>query len=365
MVSKTGSLTDSLNLIIQPDGLETRHCLLEIGFEAVPAVPQLLYVEITNRQLADVFLQVSQRLSELSLALSRFSLSRSSLHSRDLLLDFLQAQPLSTITTSIKYAWFLRVLLKQSLFFKYQPIFNLASGQIIGYECLARANGVQGKYFSGQELIDAALSTNLSCEFDELARMSCIDAIAQLSKNFAASTTQPTFFVNVLPNAIIRDPHSLEQNFQQVEELGLEPHQIVFELTEVEALMRCPDLLDTLNRLRERGFGIAIDDFCSCVSVDHYFMELEPDVIKLDKRLMHNCSRHTMKQLFIKSILRSAHEMNIRVLAEGLEEQSDIEFCRDLGVDYGQGFGLALPEATLRQNPLNVIEFSRSISKAS
>jgi EAL domain-containing protein (putative c-di-GMP-specific phosphodiesterase class I) len=361
----TDSIVDSLKLIIQPDDSEAERCLLEIGFKSVPAVSQLLYIELADHQLSQIFLKVSQTLSELNLALSRFSLSRSPLHSRNLLLDFLQAQPLSTITTSIKYAWFLRVLAKQSLFFKYQPIFNLSSGQVMGYECLARASSSQGSYFSGQELIDAALSTNLSCEFDELARMSCLEAIAEISNNVVTVSSLPTFFVNVLPNAIIRDPHSLEQNLRLVEELGLKPHQIVFELTELEALMRCPELLDTLNHLRREGFGIAIDDFCSYVSVDHYFMELEPDVIKLDKRLMHGCSRHTMRQLFIKSILRSAHDLNIDVLAEGLEDQNDIEFCRDIGIDYGQGFGLALPEMTLRQQPLNVIEFSRTISKAS
>lgn len=357
MTHRMDTSTESLRLVIQPDDQETRCYLLSIGFQPVQAVPQLLYRNVENYQLAEVFRLVSEQLSEMSLAMSRFVITRSPLQSRELLIDFLQAQPLSTITLSVKHAWFLRVIAKRNLCFKYQPIFNLESGQVIGYECLARALNSQGSYFSGQQLIDAALSTNLGCEFDELARTSCLQAIAQLSRGLATCDSPQTFFINVLPNAIIRDPDSLAQDCQKVLELGLNPQHIVFELTEVEQLLSCPQLLQILTRLREQGFRIAIDDFCSGVSSDHYFMELRPDVIKLDRRLVHGCSRFPVKQILIKSLLRSAHELSIVVLAEGLEERNDISFCRELGIDLGQGFGLARPELTLTQHPLNVVEF--------
>lgn len=142
-------------------------------------------------------------------------------------------------------------------------------------------------------------------------------------------------------------PLSLEPNFQQVRSLGLRPQQIIFELTEVEVQAHCPDLPQIINRLREWGFGIAVDDLCRCVSVDRNVIEFRPDLVKLDRRLVDGCSKHTLKQTLIKSLLHSAHEEGILVLAEGLESERDIEFCRDLGVDCGQGFGLATPELTL------------------
>jgi EAL domain-containing protein (putative c-di-GMP-specific phosphodiesterase class I) len=161
-----------------------------------------------------------------------------------------------------------------------------------------------------------------------------------------------------LPNAIIHNPQSLEQNVQQILDLGLCPQQIVFELTEVEALIRSPQLPHLINRIRRGGFKLAIDDLCANVSTDHYFMEFRPDVIKVDRRLITGCSRHQLKQILLKSLLYSAHELDIHVLAEGLEDSADIDFCRGLGIDYGQGFGLALPERTLQSKPLNFLKFS-------
>ncbi|MBD2740977.1 EAL domain-containing protein [Coleofasciculus sp. FACHB-1120] len=345
-----------LNLVIQPDDKETSCCLSSIGFQELPAMPQLLYQTVNNHELVNIFLKISQVLSETSQASSRFFLTRTEqressieISPRDyqnLLGDFLKAQPISTITQAVKYAWFFQILAKQQIFFHYQPIFNLSSGEIIAYECLARAKDDREGNFSGYQLIEAALSTKLAYEFDELARTICLQSIA-------ATKSHQTFFINILPNVISKDPASLEQNIQLILDLGLQPEQIVFELTEVEALVSCPKLLKTINRLREMGFGIAVDDLCACVSPDNYFMEFCPDLIKIDRRLVHGCSQHSLKQVMLKSLVNSAHNLGIRVVAEGLEEMEDIEFCCEIGVDYGQGFGLAMPQVTLQQQRLD------------
>lgn len=364
MVRNSSSLPEVPKLIVQPSDLETRICLASMGFEPVPEVPQLLYLVMTNRQATSAFIQMSRSLSEMSQTMSRFILTRSPLDLKTLLIEFLQAEPLSAITLSVKHAWFLQVLTQQRLFFKYQPIFDLASGNVAAYECLACAQGEQERYFSGQQLIDAALSMQLAHEFDELARITCLEAVAELTTNVTALENHPSFFINVLPNALSRNPGFLAQNCEKALELGLRPQQIVFELTEVEALVQCPELLKVIGHLRDLGFGLAIDDFCGAVSVDHYLMELQPDVIKLDKRLVKGCGNYTMKQILIKALLYSAHELDILVLAEGLEDSQDIEFCRNSGVDYGQGYGLARPDRVLQPEPLNLIQFPMS-SRAS
>ncbi len=159
-------------------------------------------------------------LSEMGQAGSRYCITRSPLDSKTLLVEFLDAQSISTITSSAKHAWFLQVLAKQQLFFKYQPIFDLQRGQVIAYECLARARTQDGRSFTGQQLVDAATSMNLMREFDDMARSACLQAIAQSSTSRNKQHPQ-TFFINILPNAIIQDPHSFEQNFQQILNLGL------------------------------------------------------------------------------------------------------------------------------------------------
>jgi EAL domain-containing protein (putative c-di-GMP-specific phosphodiesterase class I) len=358
-VPNVSSLYDSLKLVIQPVGEDSVLGLYAVGFQPVPTVPQLLYCVVSHDQLADLFGKISHLMPEATQVLSRFIVTRSALESRTLLVEFLTAQPLSGMTTLVKNAWFLQVLTKQELLFKYQPIFDLASNQIVAHECLARATDEQGNCFSGQQLIDAALSMNLTQEFDDLARMSCLAALAPFAQDVSSLVPPPKFFINVMPNAISRDLRSLEHNFQQVIDLGLSPQQIVFELTETETVTYPPDLPRLITQIRALGFGVALDDVGSNVAIDHYCTEFHPDIIKLDRRLIKGCSQHTVKQIIIKSLLQSTHEMGIVLVAEGLEDQEDLAFCRDVGIDLGQGYCLALPD-TMPQAVANAVGYFMS-----
>lgn len=355
-MSDVNRAIDWPTLLIQPHDAETQQYLEKLGFQSVPPVPQLQYLKLPKQELADLFLKLSDELSETAQSVSRFFITHLSLNSPELLVEFLQAQPLSCVTHCVRQAWFLRLLVRGSIFFEYQPIFHLASGELVAYECLARSRGDRGEYFSGGQLIEAAVTTQLSREFDELARQICLDSIAQ--KN-----THHNFFINILPNAIVANPQSIADNLQQVLELGLKPERIVFELTEVEVLAKSDELSQLIHQIRDWGFGIAVDDLCGSVCVDHYAMEFRPDVVKLDRRLVDGCSQYTLKQTLIKSLLESAHQEGILVLAEGLEQQADIDFCRELGVDFAQGFGLGRPSPNLLQQPLELIPFP--LSKAS
>lgn len=345
-------ITNSWQLVIQPCDAETFQHLSKLGFHLIPDISQLMYLTVQGSQLSEIFGQLSQELSEHSQIESRFALIHSDKvvakkdFTQELLLQFLHARPLTTITTSVKYKWFFRILAEQSLLFRYQPIFHLNSGAILGHECLAYATEAQNQQlFTGQYLINAALATHSTLEFDELARELCIQAIARLGQDH-------TFFINLLPNAIVQNPRSLEQNFQQVIDLGLRPQRIVFELTELQMIQNPIELRQLIERLQSWGFGVAIDDLCSYVPNSHYCLQLHPDIIKLDRQLIHGCSQHPLQQILIKSLLTAAHDLGILVVAEGLEAIEDIQFCQELGVDFGQGFGLGLPAVTL-QDPVS------------
>lgn len=335
-------VSESLKLIVQPNDCETHLILHQLGFQKLKQVPQLFYRPVDG-DLSDLFVILSQQLSEGAQQNSRFIATRSPLDSQAVLIEFLSAQPLSQMISLISHAWFFQVLAQRRLFFHYQPIVQLQTGAVVAHECLARA-ALQEQQFSGQQLINAALSMNLTHEFDYLARTTCLFDIAKWCRFRDASRHR--FFINVLPNAIAQDPGQMEVTFQQVLELGLSPKQIVFELTEVEALQDHPHLPQVIDRIRAWGFGLALDDLGSNVTIDHYCTEFYPDVIKLDRRLIHGCSRYELKQVMVKSLLRVAHELEISVLAEGLQSQEDIEFCRTIGIDLGQGFGLGLPKAS-------------------
>lgn len=333
-----------LSLVIQPADLSSRFYLLKLGFQPILSVPQLLYQILHSQQIEELVLQVAN-LPETLLNASRFMFlkaenlctEQSLFAAREILLEFLNAQPLSELTKYYKYRWFLERLEQQHFFFKYQPIFNLKSKCIVGHECLIRTISDQDKSINGGQILEAAIVMNLTQELDELARKICIQSLANFDRN-------QTFFINIMPNAIIKNPHSLQQNIELILNLGLQPQQIVFELTELEKLQENPTLAALIKQIQKWGVKIAIDDLCSSTSVDHYFMELQPDIIKIDRQIIHQCSHSSLKQILISSLLGAAHKFGIFVVAEGLEEPADIECCRDLGIDFGQGFGLGLPE---------------------
>jgi EAL domain-containing protein (putative c-di-GMP-specific phosphodiesterase class I) len=350
-VLNVSAIYDSLKLVIQPVGEESALALQEMGFQKVPMVPQLYYCRVSHDQIADLFFTISQLVPESLQAVSRFIITRSSLDSKSLLIEFLSAQTLTDITLLINNAWFLRVLARDQLFFNYQPIFDLSTHKVVAHECLARATSESGSCFSGQQLIEAALLMNLTREFDDLARSTCLDAVAQLTIGSGPLSHPQKFFINVLPNAIAADPKSFERNVQQVLELGLRPQQIVFELTETEAVGHCAELPRLIEQIHDWGFAVALDDLGSNVAIDHYCSGFRPDIIKLDRRLIQGCSQHLLKQVIIKSMLQSSHEIGILLLAEGIEDQADLDFCREIGIDMGQGFCLAMP--ALKPHPVN------------
>lgn len=344
---RTVNQSKSLTLIVQPIDRETSSVFDQLGFRSVAIVPQLLFRTVDRRELALLFVTLCQQLSQQGQN-SRYIVTHSLLDAKQLLIEFLNAQPLNRMTRFVKHAWFFQVLAQRQLFFNYQPIFSLATGEIVAHECLARAENEQGQQFSGQQLIDAALTMNLTNEFDQLARSTCFSALAQWNTG-----DRHQFFINVLPNAIARHPDSIEQNLQQVLDLGLRPAQIVFEFTEIEALEHHPHLSRLIEQIRAWGFGVALDDLGSNVAIDHYCTEFHPDVIKLDRRLIQDCSRYSMKQVMVRSLMQVAQELGILVLAEGLETVEDIQFCRDIGVDLAQGFGLGMPSEAPMHDFLN------------
>ncbi|MEC4984568.1 MAG: EAL domain-containing protein [Oscillatoria sp. PMC 1068.18] len=336
----------ALNLIVQPPNHLTTQFFEQLGFQPLPEIPLLWYKPIANAEIINLFRGFSQGLATAELAGTRFLLTRSPYNDSQIAIEFLQAQPLIKVIQAAKNAWFLDVIVQQNLFFQYQPIFNLQSGKIFAYECLARAKDSNLQIKNGKELVDAALETQLIYDFDELARTICLDSIAALKSD-------QTFFINILPNSLINNPAAFEQNLKQIERANLKPSQIVFELTEVQAIAGNRPLLKILHQIRQHGFGIAIDDLCSNTNLDHYFLEYRPDIIKIDRQIVHGCSNHPIKGMLLKAIVTSIHEIGCLAIAEGLENLQDIKLCRDLNVDMGQGFGLAMPGLILQPESLN------------
>jgi EAL domain-containing protein (putative c-di-GMP-specific phosphodiesterase class I) len=127
--------------------------------------------------------------------------------------------------------------------------------------------------------------------------------------------------------------------------LALMADRVVLEITERVSLDHITDLRARVRQLRGMGFRIAIDDLGSGYSGLSSFAVLQPEIVKIDMKLVRGIDRDPMKQRLIRSITELCKDMGMMVVAEGVETPGEREAVVGLGCDMMQGFLLARPAA--------------------
>ena len=120
-------------------------------------------------------------------------------------------------------------------------------------------------------------------------------------------------------------------------------NRTVLEITERAGLERVPDVRGRLHRLRQMGFSVAVDDLGAGYSGLSSFVQLDPQVAKLDIALVRNLHREPTKRKLVQTITSLCKELGITVLAEGIESREERDALEGLGCDLQQGFLFARP----------------------
>lgn len=208
----------------------------------------------------------------------------------------------------------------------FQPLVDLYSGEILGYEALAR--GPEGPLQRPDLLFAAAREENLLAELDRACRRVAV------SSAYAARLVSPaTLFVNVEPEAV---GLGLEEAQPEAGRLPTDM-RLVVEITERALTSRPADLLPTIEHLRAHGIGIALDD----VGVDRRSLALmpflRPDVIKLDLQLTQDRPSAEVAEVH-NAVSAHAERTGALVVAEGIETDEHAERARAMGASIGQGW---------------------------
>ena len=177
--------------------------------------------------------------------------------------------------------------------------------------------------------------------FDALAR---ITAIRQLYPRLAAGEL---LFVNFAPGVIYNPNVCLQTTFKACREVGADFSRLVFEVTEGETYPDLPLLRSILERYRHEGACIALDDLGSGHTSLSYMEQLRPDIVKLDRTLIKGLHESPAALRLVTALTRYAHDLDIRVVAEGLEQPGELEALKETGVDFVQGYFLGRPSAVL------------------
>ena len=136
-------------------------------------------------------------------------------------------------------------------------------------------------------------------------------------------------------------------------EMDIPADKIVFELTEREAISDMDNMRRFLTQLRERGFKFALDDFGSGYNSFHYMRELHFEFVKIDGEFVRAIQHSKIDEALVRHLSNLCQELNIKTIAEYIENDEIYSSVQDMRVDFGQGFHLGMPKAEFIDSPLS------------
>jgi EAL domain-containing protein (putative c-di-GMP-specific phosphodiesterase class I)/ActR/RegA family two-component response regulator len=223
-----------------------------------------------------------------------------------------------------------------------QPIRDLRSDRVAGYEALARFADGQGptEWFAEAEALGVGMELELAALRAALVWLAWIPPSCYLSVNLSPAT--------LLSGGLLAELR------------GINGERVVLELTEHVGVSEYAPARAALAKLRPRGFRLAVDDAGAGHSSLRHILELSPEIIKLDRELIHDIHADVARSTLGNALVGFANSIGSVIVAEGIEVEGELRTAVDIGVQYGQGYLLARPSPA----PLVVESFSADAAGA-
>jgi EAL domain-containing protein (putative c-di-GMP-specific phosphodiesterase class I) len=155
-------------------------------------------------------------------------------------------------------------------------------------------------------------------------------------------STDKSYAINI-SGASISNNQLLNFLVEQFSLYQVPPHNICFEITETAAVANFDDAQYFMSTLKQIGCRFALDDFGSGLSSFAYLMNLPVDYLKIDGSFVKNISNDPVSQAIVEAFNCIAHAMNLKTIAEFVEDEIILEKLRTIGVDYAQGYAIGRP----------------------
>lgn len=164
----------------------------------------------------------------------------------------------------------------------------------------------------------------------------------------------PDFHINVNLSVVqLLQKDIVDTVAKVLKKTGVNPRNIVLEITESFAINDMDRVLNIINGIRELGPKIALDDFGTGYSSLNYIKQLPFDIIKVDKTFIDDITEDEYAQAFIKLIVELSATIGTKIVVEGVEDKSQLDILRELGVDFIQGYYYGKPEPAYEFERLN------------
>ncbi len=243
------------------------------------------------------------------------------------------------------------VIDKNEIYLQYQPQVNVESGQVTGYEALMRIESELVGFISPAEFIPIAEETGIinilgewalieACNFNQVLIKS---GFGPLRVSVNVSTTQ------------LKDDHLIDIIKSIPEKTGMDLKHLEIEITESVLMNSFEHNLKLINQMKELGCSIALDDFGTGYSSFNYLTQIPIDTLKIDKSFIDGICNNEKDRCIADSIIDLAHKMDISVVAEGVEDNEQLQILQNQFCDTLQGY--------LFSKPLNSTDFIELLSK--
>lgn len=224
----------------------------------------------------------------------------------------------------------------------YQPIVSLQSREILAYEVLLRLPMDDGQIIKPGGFIPAAERLGLMHNVDRWIVRKSMAYLAELHSN----NIQAQFAINLSGRAL-DDPELYTQIKEMLEDSGLNPAALTFEITEDVAIANLQAARRFINQIKDLGCRMTLDDFGSGFCSFTYLKHLPVDMLKIDGSFIQGLTHAEVDQAMVQSMNQVAHALGKTTIAESVENKETWQALQKYGVDYAQGHYLGRPRSDL------------------
>ena len=215
--------------------------------------------------------------------------------------------------------------------YAFQPIVDLRSKTIFAHEALIRGPNGEGAYS-----VLSQVNIDNTYRFDQACRVKAVKTAAELNLKGLLS-------INFMPNAVYRPELCISTTLAAAKKYNFPADNIIFEFTEQEIIKDTNHLINIVTEYKKLGFKTALDDFGAGYAGLNLLARFQPDIIKIDMDLIRDIDSSKARQVIVKSVTRMCEELNVIVLAEGIETVAERDILVDFGINLFQGYLFCKP----------------------
>lgn len=231
---------------------------------------------------------------------------------------------------------------RNELSMHYQPLVSLQTGEIIGFEALLRWHHSQLGMIPPVKFIPLAEDSGLIVPITIWILQETCNQLARWQK-ISPAYENLIMSVNISGKHLTND-ELIDDVEQALEASGLTADSLKLEITESVAMENAENTIEVLTRLKQLGVQLSIDDFGTGYSSLNYLHRLPFDTLKIDRSFVYSVGEKGENSEILQTIISLAKNLKMKVIAEGIETESQLNLLQNLGCDYGQGYLMSKPK---------------------